>query len=223
MTAKESMRSGGALSFLLVGKKYYLWTQSHWAWATKQSITPQALKHFIRQQQWLEVSWCRHAVASSWSVEGCRVCTCRRARETHLPPDGLIHRTMLKGFCTKPPSLCGPNNFSSSVGCRIKSACVTLQVKGALWNVEDRKVSLRTPAKTHPLGMESITLSAAQERFSLISQYPEWHCVEMTTKEVILCIKSCATALNTKVVTGNPTYALCLIPGLNSGRVRNLC
>jgi len=74
------------------------------AWTTNQNIIPPALKHFIRQQQQLEVWWVRHAAAFSWSVESCRVCMCIRARETHPPPDGFIRRLTLKGFYMNTPS-----------------------------------------------------------------------------------------------------------------------
>lgn len=53
-----------------------------WAWTTNQSIIPLALKHFIRQQEQLEISPVSHAAASSWPAESCRVSRQKSKRDT---------------------------------------------------------------------------------------------------------------------------------------------
>lgn len=53
-----------------------------WVWTTNQNIIPLALKHFIRQQQQLEIPLVTHAAASSWPVESRSVHRHKGKRDT---------------------------------------------------------------------------------------------------------------------------------------------
>lgn len=60
----------------------------------------------------------------------------RRERETHLPPGGLILWLTQKGFCKDIPNSWETQCLSFFIDCRVKLACVTLGVKGALWDTK---------------------------------------------------------------------------------------
>lgn len=64
------------------------------------------------------------------------VCTGIRARETHPPAGSLILRLMLNGFCKDTPNSWETEHLSFLTDRRVELGCVTLGVKGALWDIK---------------------------------------------------------------------------------------
>lgn len=160
-------------------------TTIFWAWTTNQNIIPLALKHFIRQQQQLEISPVSHAAASSWPVESCRV-NRRKGRRDTSTTWWFDSQTNAKQLLQGHTKLLGNqalvffNWLQGEVRmCNTGGERSIVRHKGIVkyhWGLKEGPT---------PLGMGSTALLAIQERLDLISQCHKWYYTEMTAKLVL--------------------------------------